>query len=55
MLGAGSFGHTGAGGQLAFGDLEHGASFAYVTNQMGGFGDRRATSLTEAVRGVLGG
>ena len=53
MLGAGSFGHTGAGGQLAFGDVASGASFAYVTNQMGGFGDRRATSLTEAVRGVL--
>jgi CubicO group peptidase (beta-lactamase class C family) len=55
MLGAGSFGHTGAGGQLAFGDVEHRASFAYLTNQMGGFGDRRATSLTEAVRRVLGG
>jgi CubicO group peptidase (beta-lactamase class C family) len=55
MLGSGSFGHTGAGGQLAFGDVDHGASFAYLTNQMGGFGDRRATSLTEALRGVLGG
>jgi CubicO group peptidase (beta-lactamase class C family) len=55
MLGPGSFGHTGAGGQLAFGDIEHGASFAYLTNQMGGFGDRRATSLTEALRGVIGG
>jgi CubicO group peptidase (beta-lactamase class C family) len=55
MLGPGSFGHTGAGGQLAIGDIEHGASFAYLTNQMGGFGDRRATSLTEALRGVLGG
>ena len=55
MLGPGSFGHTGAGGQLAFGDVERGASFAYLTNQMGGFGDRRATSLTEALLGVLGG
>ena len=55
MLGAGSFGHTGAGGQLAFGDVEQGASFAYVTDQMGGFGDRRATSLTDALRRVLGG
>jgi CubicO group peptidase (beta-lactamase class C family) len=54
MLGSSSFGHTGAGGQLAFGDVEHRASFAYLTNQMGGFGDRRATSLTAAVRGVLG-
>jgi CubicO group peptidase (beta-lactamase class C family) len=55
MLGPGSFGHTGAGGQLAFGDIQHGASFAYLTNQMGGFGDRRATALTEALRGVLDG
>ena len=55
MLGPGSFGHTGAGGQLAFGDIEHNASFAYVTDQMGGFGDRRATSLTEALREVVGG
>jgi len=55
MLGPRSFGHTGAGGQLAFGDVAHNASFAYVTDQMGGFGDRRATSLTEAVRRVLGG
>ena len=54
MLGETSFGHTGAGGQLAFADAEHGASFAYLTNQMGGYGDQRARSLTEALRGVLG-
>ncbi len=54
LLSDGSFGHTGAGGQLAFGDITFGASFAYVTNQMGGYGDARARSLTEALRAVLG-
>ena len=29
LLGPGSFGHTGAGGQLAFADVDYGASFAY--------------------------
>jgi CubicO group peptidase (beta-lactamase class C family) len=55
MLGATSFGHTGAGGQLAFADLEHRAGFAYVSDQMGGYGDRRAYALVEAVRASLGG
>ena len=55
LLGSGSFGHTGAGGQLAFGDSTYGASFAYVTNQMGGYGDVRARSLTEALRTVVDG
>lgn len=55
MLGPTSLGHAGAGGQLAFGDANYGASFAYVSNQMGGYGDQRARSLTEALRGVLGG
>ena len=55
LLGPGSFGHTGAGGQLAFGDVDHGASFAYVTNQMGGYGDVRARALVEALRTVLDG
>lgn len=55
LLGPTSFGHTGAGGQLAFADAEHGASFAYLTNQMGGYGDQRAPSLVSALRRVLGG
>jgi CubicO group peptidase (beta-lactamase class C family) len=55
LLGPGSFGHTGAGGQLAFGDVNHGASFGYVSNQMGGYGDLRARSLVEALRTVLDG
>ena len=55
LLGPGSFGHTGAGGQLAFADVDYGASFAYVSNQMGGYGDLRARSLVEALRTVLDG
>lgn len=49
MLGPTSFGHTGAGGQLAFADVEHRASFAYVSNQMGGYGDQRAPALVRAL------
>lgn len=53
MLGTGSFGHAGAGGQLAFGDVDHRVGFAYLTNQMGGYGDVRASSLTTALRRAL--
>jgi CubicO group peptidase (beta-lactamase class C family) len=53
MLGPGSFGHAGAGGQLAFGDLEHEVGFAALGNQMGGYGDARARELTAALRRVL--
>jgi len=53
MLGARSFGHAGAGGQLGFGDLEHEVGFAYLNNQMGGYGDARARELTRAVKAVL--
>jgi CubicO group peptidase (beta-lactamase class C family) len=55
LLGPTSFGHTGAGGQLAFGDADHRASFAYLTNQMGGYGDARARSLVEALRSAIDG
>jgi CubicO group peptidase (beta-lactamase class C family) len=54
MLGSGSFGHAGAGGQLAFGDVDHRIGFAYLTNQMGGYGDARARELTSAVRSAIG-
>lgn len=54
MLGPRSFGHAGAGGQLAFGDEEHGVGFAYLSNQMGGYGDARALELTRAVSRCLG-
>ena len=53
MLGPGSFGHAGAGGQLAFADLEHSVGFAYLSNQMGGYGDSRARELTRALASVL--
>ena len=54
MLAPGSFGHAGAGGQLAFADPDHGVGFAYLSNQMGGYGDVRARELTETLRSALG-
>ncbi|MEA2526307.1 MAG: hypothetical protein QOF73_3534, partial [Thermomicrobiales bacterium] len=53
MLGPTSFGHDGAGGQLAFADAEAGTGFAYVTNQMGGPGDHRSQRLVAALRQSL--
>jgi CubicO group peptidase (beta-lactamase class C family) len=53
MLGPTSFGHAGAGGQLGFGDADHHVGFAYLSNQMGGFGDARARELTKAVRTAI--
>ena len=54
LLGPRSFGHAGAGGELAFADDEPtGVGFAYVNNQMGGIPDDRARRLVEAVRGCL--
>jgi CubicO group peptidase (beta-lactamase class C family) len=54
MLGPGSFGHAGAGGQLAFADLDHRLGFAWLGNQMGGYGDVRARTVTTALARVLG-
>jgi CubicO group peptidase (beta-lactamase class C family) len=53
MVGPRSFGHAGAGGQLAFADPDFGVGFAYLSNQMGGYGDVRARELTVAVRSAL--
>ncbi|RQX03249.1 serine hydrolase domain-containing protein [Micromonospora inaquosa] len=53
MLGERSFGHDGAGGNLAFADAEHQVGFGYVVNQMRGMGDERANRLTAAVRSCL--
>ena len=53
MLGPTSFGHAGAGGQLAFADAATKVGFAYLSNQMGGYGDRRARALTQALAGVV--
>ena len=54
MIGASSFGHGGAGGQLAFADAERQVGFAYLSNQMGGYGDARARELSNAVRRIVG-
>jgi CubicO group peptidase (beta-lactamase class C family) len=54
MLGPTSFGHAGAGGQLGFADLDRDVGFAYLGNQMGGYGDGRARELTSAVRRAVG-
>jgi CubicO group peptidase (beta-lactamase class C family) len=52
-LGPTSFGHPGAGGQLAFADVEHEVGFAYLSNQMGGYGDARVHELTASLRRIL--
>jgi hypothetical protein len=49
MLGATSFGHDGAGGQLAFADVDAGVGFAYINNRMRGADDERSNRLTEAL------
>ena len=53
MLGSGSFGHDGAGGQLGFANRPHRVAFAYTNNQMGGFVDQRANSLCHALATCL--
>lgn len=55
MLGAGSFGHPGRGGSLAFADPESGVGFGYVTNGMrrSVTADARAQALLHALRGCL--
>ena len=53
LLGPRSFGHGGAGGELAFADDEYQVGFGYINNRMGGIGDDRATLLTAAVRSSL--
>ena len=55
-LGAGAFGHPGAGGSLAFADPEARLGFGYVMNRMGPriLLDDRAIALVEAVNGCLG-
>jgi CubicO group peptidase (beta-lactamase class C family) len=45
-----SFGHDGAGGQVAFADPETGVGFAFVTNQMEAIDDHRATHIIDALR-----
>ena len=51
-----AFGHSGAGGSLAFADPDAGVGFGYVMNQMrlDATGDPRAESLAAAVYSALG-
>jgi CubicO group peptidase (beta-lactamase class C family) len=51
-LGASSFGHDGAGGQVAFADLASRVGFAFVTNWMEA-DDPRATRIVDALRAVV--
>jgi len=53
FLTAESFGHDGAGGQVAFADPRHRVGFAFVTNWMRGPGDTRGTALVDALRLLL--
>jgi CubicO group peptidase (beta-lactamase class C family) len=55
MLGERSFGHDGAGGELAFADDRYEVGFAYVNNRMGGGSDQRANDLTAAVKSCVDG
>jgi len=58
MLGAGSFGHAGAGGRMAFAHPESGTAVAYVCNSMLWDGvsgpDRRWLGWTKALRDTIG-
>jgi len=56
-LGAGAFGHPGAGGSLAFADPERRLGFGYVMNRMGPriLLDDRAIAAVEAANACLGG
>jgi len=52
-LGPSSFGHDGAGGQVAFADIDSRVGFAFVTNWMEA-DDPRATRMVDALRSVVG-
>lgn len=52
-LGASSFGHDGAGGQVAFADPAHGVGFAFLTNMMEAIDDERGTGIVDALRATL--
>ncbi|MEU2914795.1 serine hydrolase domain-containing protein [Streptomyces massasporeus] len=53
FLTSSSFGHDGAGGQLAFADPVHGIGFGFVTNDAQGAGDTRALDILDALRRTL--
>jgi hypothetical protein len=53
MLGGRSFGHDGAGGHPAFGQLESQVGFAQQTSRPGGLPDERADELCRALASCL--
>lgn len=53
MLSAGSFGHDGLGGQLAFADAASGVGFAFVSNGLRLGKDDRARVLVDALRDAM--
>ena len=48
-----SFGHDGAGGQVAFADPDAEVGFAFLTNQMEAIDDVRATRIVDVLRAEL--
>jgi len=52
-LTATSFGHDGAGGQVAFADPSTRIGFAYLTNQMEAPDDQRATRIVDELRRIV--
>lgn len=53
LLTAQSFGHDGAGGQVAFADPQYKVGFAYLTNRMESRPDPRGNSIVAALREIL--
>ncbi|BDZ47923.1 carboxylesterase [Frondihabitans sucicola] len=53
LLGASSFGHGGAGGQLSFADRDSEVAFAFVTTDLQVVDDERASRLVAGVRAIL--
>lgn len=53
LLTSRSFGHDGAGGQVAFADPTHKVGFAYLTNRMEGRPDDRGNDIVTALRTIL--
>ena len=49
-----SFGHDGAGGQVAFADPRHKVGFAYITNDLQLADDQRGVDLVHTLQSLLG-